>query len=399
LNPRGSRIPRIILALSLVSVLALIGWAFSQRTRDHWKEVAQARRFLERGQAKQAFEAVAMIHDQEPGAAEGMTLGAQALLTLGRVAQARRVLERSLVMNPDQADAAKMLAAIYLASSDGQRAISLLKMAARLEPNDFRPWYALGKAYHDLGNLQESADAYAQALQRSPPAPEAREARLGRVRSLLDANRALEASSDLELARNLYPEDPMVLALAARQARDLGRWDESIVLADRALAIQPECLDALLARARARFQNGQRLEAIDDLKHALKINPNEVGALQLLSQVQRSVGMAAEAAATQEQATKARDRMTLMGQLAKLIDQYPGDPVPRYRMGEAAMEGEMNVLAYQCFRAALDIDPDYEPARTALRKLRREKKFDPQTMLETQPRFTATKPAIPAAAR
>ena len=79
----------------------------------------------------------------------------------------------------------------------------------------------------------------------------------------------------------------------------------------------------------------------------------------------------------------------------KLIDQHPGDPEPRYRMGHAAMEGEMNVLAYQSFQAALDIDPRYEPARIALRKLRTEKKFNPQTMLESKPRFTAARPANP----
>jgi hypothetical protein len=43
------------------------------------------------------------------------------LLFRGNVTPARQVLERSLQMNPRQADAAKMLAAIYLASGDGAR--------------------------------------------------------------------------------------------------------------------------------------------------------------------------------------------------------------------------------------------------------------------------------------
>ena len=38
-------------------------------------------------------------------------------------------------------------------------------------------------------------------------------------------------------------------------------------------------------------------------------------------------------------------------------------------MGLLAVEGKMQVLAEQCFRAALDIDPKFELARQALEDL------------------------------
>jgi len=189
-------LPRLLVLLALIGVLALIGWALShQRTSDHWEEVARARHYLAQGQTEPAFQAVAAIRDEKPGAAEGLTIAGQVLLQRGNVSPARRLLERSLRIKPEQADAAKMLAAIYLAAGDGQLAVTLLRRAAVLDPRDFRPWYALGKVYHDLGNLSESADAYAQALQRSPPAEEAKESRIGRIRSLLDANRAIDATA------------------------------------------------------------------------------------------------------------------------------------------------------------------------------------------------------------
>src|SRR5262249_9698810 len=151
------------------------------------------------------------------------------------IVPARRVLERSLAMKRDQPEAAKILAAIYLAAGDGQRAITLLKEAARLGPADFRPWYALGKVYHDLGDLGESAAAYAEAIRRSPPAVEAREARIGRIRALLDAHRTEEASADLAVLSQQAHEEPQFLALAARQARDQGRLNDARTLAERAL--------------------------------------------------------------------------------------------------------------------------------------------------------------------
>ena len=162
-----------------------------------------------------------------------------------------------------------------------------------------------------------------------------------------------------------------MLALAARQARDLGRLDKSLDLADRALRLDSDNFDAYLARARAYFQLRQPKKALEDLQRALKVNPNDLGVLQLLIQVQRSLGLTAEAAATQDTADRARSRTVLMDQLTKTIDQRPDDPEPRYRMGQAAMEGEMYVLAFQCFQAALDIDPKYQAASSALRNAAR----------------------------
>jgi tetratricopeptide (TPR) repeat protein len=216
---------------------------------------------------------------------------------------------------------------------------------------------------------------------------------------LLDANRAIDASADLEEIRTQVPDAPEVLALAARHARDLGRLDESVELADRALRLDSNSFDAYLARARANFQRRLPRKALEDLQRAVQVNPNDLGALQLLIQVQRSLGLTALAAATQERADRTRSRIALMDELTKTIDRRPGDPELRYRMGQAAMEGDMNVLAFQCFQAAIDIDPMYEPARSALRTLLEEKKFDPNTMRDTKPRFTSGKPALSATTR
>jgi len=377
-------LPPIIVLLSLFGVLILIGWTYYQRRRDHWDEVFRARYHLDRGQADLAFQAVSGIRDTQPGAAEGLTIAARALLMLGNVSLARRTLERSLDMHADQPEAAKMLAAIYLAAGDGQRGIAMLKQAARLAPGDFRPWFAMGKVYHDLGNLEESAASYAQALSRAPPVAEATESRLGRVRALLDANQPEQATGDLVELSKRAPEDPDVLALSARRARDLGRTDEAGELADRALRSDPSNFDALLVRARLRFLSRQPKLAIVDLEKALSVNTNDVATLQLLLQSQETLGLTHEAAQTRDRADRARDRVALMDRLTKVIDQRPDDPEPRWRMGRAAIDGEMYVLAYQCFQAALYLDPNCQPAREALETLRSREGFDPSSVTGPQ---------------
>jgi predicted Zn-dependent protease len=382
-SPRAG--PRIVLGLLLACIVGLIGWVLTRGSRrDHWDEVARARSYLDRGEYDRAFQAVSGIRDDGPGAPEGLTLAAQALLMRGNIGPARMVLERTLKMKGDQPQAAKMLAAIYLAAGDGGRAITLLKEAARLEPGDFRPWYALGKVYHDLGQLDASAAAYTEALRRNPPPAEARESRIGRIRARLDANHPAEVSEDLAELSQKAPDDPPVLAFAARQARDLGHLDEAMGLARRALAADPANFDALLVRARVHALTHRPRPAIEDLEKALAVRPNDRATLQLLSQVQRSIGLTRESRATQERAERARERIALMDRLTKIIDQHPDDPEPRWRMGQAAMDGEMYVLAYQCFQAALYIDPNYKPARDALETLRSRPGFDPAAVGETR---------------
>jgi tetratricopeptide (TPR) repeat protein len=393
----STKLPQALLLFSLICILGMIGWILPSgpSTRDHWREVGRARYYLDRGQPDLAFQAVAGIRDKHPGAPEGLTLAACALLRRGNIAPARRVLEASLQMKPGQAEAAKMLAAIYLASGDGERGLDLLQQAARLGPQDFRPWYAMGKVHHDLGHLAESAEAYAQARKRSPPPAEARECRIGRIRALLDANKAEDASLDLAEARSLAPEDPEILALAGRQACALGVVAEAADLAERALAIDPKNFDALLVRARIRVLSRSPRNALEDLERAVQVKPNDVAALQLLLQVQTILGMTKESAKTQAKVARSRERLALMDQLTKVIHQHPHDPEPRFRMGQAALDGEMYVLAYQSFQASIDLDSSYKPARDALEKLRRVEGFDYKSIIASPMDVTAKKPSLP----
>jgi predicted Zn-dependent protease len=380
-RPRASL---VILLLSLATVLGLIAQAISQRRDDYWAEVAQAQTLLDRGNPDQALRVLKAIREEKPGSAEGLTLAARSLLLKGAISTAKRTLERSLSINPDQAEASKMLAAIYLASGDGVRGEILLKKAAELDPGDYRPWYALGKVYHDLGRLDESAASYQEALKRSPPAEEARESRLGRIRVLLDARQPEQAGVELDALRQQAPDDPALLALAARQAYGSGQAGPALELAGKALALDPSNFDALLTRARARFMARRPREALDDLEKALRARPQDVGTLQLMAQVQKSLGQEAESAETQARAERSRNRILLMDRLAREISKAPNDPYPRFLMGQAAAEGEMYMLAYECFQAALDLDPQYQPAREAMDALRTQKGFDYRKAVSAQ---------------
>jgi tetratricopeptide (TPR) repeat protein len=175
-----------------------------------------------------------------------------------------------------------------------------------------------------------------------------------------------------------------VLALAARQALALGLADKAKDLAANALALNSKEFDALLVQARLHFLSHEPQTAMADLEAACKVRRNDVAALQLLLQTQTKLGMLKEAAMTQERLERARNRIVLMDRLSRLISQLPDDPEPRFSMGQAAMEAEMYTLAYQCFQAALDLDPKHTPAREAIESLRSRKDFDYEAIARSQ---------------
>jgi tetratricopeptide (TPR) repeat protein len=337
------------------------------RRQDHWKEVADGRHHLQQGRPDLALRSVERVRDEAPGSGEAMTVAGQALFQLRDYRSARLAFERALKLQPDQADATKTLAALYLMLGDGVRGVELLRAATRLDPNDAKVWLTLGKVSHDLGETAEASAAFDEALKREPGN---REALIGVITDLLNSNRSEAATPRLTEALRRSPDDPALLGLAARQARDLGRPDEALALATRALKGDPDDFNALLVRARIEAASGHPDRALGDLERAVAARPNDTGALQLLVQVQSRLGMSEKASETIARHRRAVERGTLMDKITREIALRPDDPEPRYRMGRLAAEGGSDLLAGRCFEAALALDPGYQPARDGLLALR-----------------------------
>jgi tetratricopeptide (TPR) repeat protein len=224
----------------------------------------------------------------------------------------------------------------------------------------------MGRVYHDLGDPDGAAEAYEKAL---GIVGDDRETRLALIRSLLNKHDFDRAAPWVSRALRDRPEDSRVLALAALQAREAGRGDEATDLAERALALDPDNLDATMIRAKDRLLEGDPEAALADLERAIATSPNDVGALQLLAQVEARLGLTERAVKTAERHRQAMDRAVKIGRLVDEINLHPDDPSPRFELGRAAAEGGSTLLATRCFQAALTLDPSFQAARAALAAL------------------------------
>ena len=76
-----------------------------------------------------------------------------------------------LELQPNAA-AARVLAAIYLSANENERGLQMLLNASRIDPEDFRPWYAMGElVYLRLRRYEPAIDAFQEALERQPRPP------------------------------------------------------------------------------------------------------------------------------------------------------------------------------------------------------------------------------------
>jgi tetratricopeptide (TPR) repeat protein len=368
---------RTILITGMVAAILAVGaadrylgnrapWRRGTLQRREAEALVQGHRFLERGQNRRAIQAVSVIEAGSSSEAEALTIRGLAEANLEEVVPARRDLERAWQLQPNAA-AARVLAAIYLSAFENERGLQMLLNASRLDPKDFRPWYAMGElVYLRLRRYELAIEAFQEALDRLPGHVESR---VGLVDALVKSHRSEEAEPILKGVLAQRPDDPRVLTLAAEIVLDLGRDEDPGRLLERSRAIDPNRRDTLVLLARLHLRQGHAREALSEVERACSLEPNDLAALSLLGSIQAALGMKDESARTIARRHEVEKRNQQIEVLMHAILEKPNDPEPRWRLGRTATEAGMKPLAIQCYQAALVLAPDCQPARQGLIEL------------------------------
>jgi tetratricopeptide (TPR) repeat protein len=360
---------------ALAAAVGLIGLAYGYyvlkarqgREREARAAVAGAQADLMRGQPDRALQAIARVPESGPWEADLLTVKGLAFAALDRPDAVRPILERSLKLNPNQPIAAKVLAAVYFTGEEADLGFALLEQAARLDPDDFRPWYAAGDILLRLQNLPEdAAKAFRESLRRKP---DHEESRVGLIDALLALGSNPEVGPLLEAALRDRPDDARVLRLAARNARLSGHAEEMDRYIEQSLALDPDDPECLVLRAQSHQLKGRLPEALVDSERAVALAPNNPAALSLLARVEAASGLKDRSAATSARHQEVSRRADRINALRDELRKRPDDPEPRWKMGQAAAEGGMTTLAIYSFRVALALDPKCAPAREGLAAL------------------------------
>ncbi|HZO89963.1 MAG TPA: tetratricopeptide repeat protein [Chthonomonadaceae bacterium] len=198
-------------------------------------------------------QAVAGAAPEEPAAKVAV---ARLLGKLGRLTEARQMLEKVLAAHPDHAEALSALADLLLnpllPKSDPAAIEQTLLRAGQNNPRDTASFTRLGAFYQELGHYRQAAYVYTRLLTRAPDSAVGRlqlayaYARLGDTRASAEqqqiANRLLARDQEearLVTRRDAHPRDPAARLALAHHYIGAGQFASALIELQAAYCLAP----------------------------------------------------------------------------------------------------------------------------------------------------------------
>lgn len=215
--------------------------------KDAAFHTALGRAYRSGGQLEKAEAALRKALDIDPEQAAAAQLLGLTLRALGKAEEAESWLSRKrkgfhiLVRDPWLREAQRYAASLHtllqqaramLNFGRADNALKLLDQVARVYPDRFEVFQALGDAHRMRNAPIEALQAYDRAME-------------------------------------LNPSDPVLPVACGLIKVDLADWNGAAAFVDRALACDPDYLDALALRGYVRFRRGEREAGAKDLRGVL----------------------------------------------------------------------------------------------------------------------------------
>jgi tetratricopeptide (TPR) repeat protein len=199
----------------------------------------------------------------------------------------------SIVSRPDDWSSHYNMGLYYQNRGEMTEALTSYETAAKLYPESLLPLINSSVLYSYVGNSDKAEANLRKALQYDP-GNEAANLNLGLL--MAEHGRMDEAESALKAALAANPNGQAVaaknLSVIVAQRGDI---QNAVKYAGIAHNIRPEDVDIAYTLAFYQMQNGQKKEAISNLKAIIAENPNNLNAIQLLSESYVQDGKRAEA--------------------------------------------------------------------------------------------------------
>jgi tetratricopeptide (TPR) repeat protein len=305
--------------------------------------------------------------DQAPGLSHLVSLETAILDLLNgdlRGAGAR-VLARVRDDDPDAVALLEALARAHLDSHHLSEASDFAGAALRHRPGHALAHFWRGLATELSGGRRGEADAdYRRAVELEPDNFEFRLRLAGYL--ALRKEFLAETRDMLERLRAEQPDHPDVLRLLGAVLLDLGELTAARQVVERLVALRPADGEALALLGQLELAADRVHEAERHLRVAVARSPGSHAAHVQLSQCLFRVRKADEAKAVGERAGRIEADRKAIARLYGQVKDRPNEPRIRYDLGVLHRRvGDAQVGAFW-LQSALDVDPEFEPARQAL---------------------------------
>ncbi|MBV6623604.1 MAG: tetratricopeptide repeat protein [Rivularia sp. (in: Bacteria)] len=161
-----------------------------------------------------------------------------------RLNQAEKIYRRVLEVEPEQPDALYGLGLLKLQQGESANAKNFLEAVVRVQPNAFRNWFVLGNYYQSQSEFSLAVDAYEKAF--------------------------VAGGNTAPLHNNF-----------GYALQKLDRWEKAIAFYQKALQLQPDCMEAKVNLGNALYARGQlsqdKQSYYAQLNHQLAVERQQAG--------------------------------------------------------------------------------------------------------------------------
>ncbi len=200
-----------------------------------------------------------------------------------RTDQAIVLIQKSLQLNPKDADAHNSLGNALFQKQQPDEAIEEYQKALAIDPRNFGAYNNLGITYAQNGQVNEAIVQYEQALQINPNYADAHN-NLGNI--LLQSGQPDDAITQFRKALEINPRYADAYNNLGWALLQKGQIAEAIAQFQKSLEIDPTYLKAYNNLGIALAQSGRIDEAISQFQEALRLNPNDINAQNNLAHAQ-----------------------------------------------------------------------------------------------------------------
>lgn len=322
------------------------------------------------GQALAAYKQVATLNPKDPTARFNFAL---ALSKTGRideaVEQGREVLKLSINHQPTLL----LLGDLYSRKTNWREAKDVLSRYVIANPNEFTAWFALAVAYDYSGEFDNALDAYDKAEKLSPRDPAVKN-NIGRIhfkRGEKDPEKYTQAIVKLKEALALDPKFDdarinLALVYTAQQNWDgaIEQWKSYLdgiriafqkagITAAEKTVLKGRSLSARNALAENYLKAGAYANAVREYRAILTETPDNLDAMS-------NLGLALYHTKNYNDATTTyRD----------LIQRDPNNAIAQNNLGVVLEARGLRADAVAAYRKALELKPDYAEAKANIARL------------------------------
>jgi tetratricopeptide (TPR) repeat protein len=203
----------------------------------------------------------------------------QRALTLqnqGEFAQAEKLYNKVLKLNPNHFDALHLLGLSMHQRGDSARGLDLVAAALQIDPNSADALLNYGSMLSALNRHEEALAYYDRALAINPFFVSALK---NRANSLAEIGRHQEAVAGFKQALALKPGDAAMLFNCGNSLRQLGRHEEALAFYREVLKLKPDDAALLNSCGNEFALLGCATEALACFDRALQLNPNDAETL------------------------------------------------------------------------------------------------------------------------